>query len=118
MEFVKVMEIRDRMCGTNRSKQGCFRCGMDINNNGTGLPCVKFLREYPQKAEEILIKWDKENPVKTYKEDFIERFPNTKIKDIIPAHICIKDIYGIEFDCRGLKWDNCWNTELGKIPTK
>ena len=44
--------------------------------------------------------------LKTYKEDFLEKFPNANFKS---RNICRKMIYGEEHDCRGMTCEGCWN---------
>lgn len=68
-EFVKIMEQMNRMC-----KNDCGECGLSYNNNGTGFVCSKFLRDEPKKAEEIIMKWAKENPVQTNYDKLVEVF--------------------------------------------
>lgn len=55
-DFVEIMKIRNRMC--NEIKY-CSKCPIGCENNGTGHGCPNFLRKYPEKAQKILLKWDK-----------------------------------------------------------
>ena len=116
MEFVKVAEIRNRMCGSFATKENCCRtCQMFFENNGTGKVCPSFMLDHPKEAEEILIKWDKENPVKTYKTDFLEKFPNTILYSTGKPKACVQHLYGITFNCDNTKCTDCWNSPLGSL---
>lgn len=102
-------QIKDlkRMCeGYNK----CERCP---------LSCKSYAPPYelPDNSDEIVDKWVKEHPVKTYAMDFFKKFPDApKGKDGTPIP-CIKDIYDVDkqltecfkgnIDC--LK---CWNQEI------
>ena len=70
-EFVEVMKHRKRMCDV-------FHCGdCKINqceNAENKKGCDKFIEDYPQEAEEIIMKWAKEHPVKTNTDKFKEVF--------------------------------------------
>lgn len=44
--------------------------------------------------------------VKTYKQDFLEKFPNANFES---SNICRKMIYGEEHDCCGTTCQECWN---------
>lgn len=43
--------------------------------------------------------------LKTYKQDFLKKFPNANFKS---SNICRKMIYGEEHDCRGMTCEECW----------
>lgn len=101
-------QIKDlkRMCAAHESCKECpLRCDCsspdDFSNN----------------ADEIVDKWVKEHPVRTYAMDFFKKFPDApkgKYGTPIP---CIKDMYDVDkqltecfkgnIDC--LK---CWNQEI------
>lgn len=71
----------------------CKICPLGCNNNRKGITCDYIVRAYPDKANEIILNWCKENPVETRQ---------SKIQKIIPAitldageeyvDICPKDI--------------------------
>lgn len=44
--------------------------------------------------------------VKTYKEDFLEKFPDAKFGN---SEICRRFIYGEELDYCGMTCEECWN---------
>lgn len=47
-------------------------------------------------------------PKKTYKEDFLEKFPNAKFKDDGNPCTCRNNAYGGEYCC-GMSCTDCWN---------
>lgn len=83
-----------RMC---TSIEECYICPLSIKNNGENESCDDFLHDNTNKANEIILKWCDEHPAKTYKDDFFEKYPNTrKTDDGYP--LCLKCmIYG--YDC-------------------
>lgn len=44
--------------------------------------------------------------LKTYKQDFLSKFPNANFET---SNICRKMIYGEEHDCRGKTCQECWD---------
>lgn len=44
--------------------------------------------------------------VKTYKQDFLSKFPNIDFKT---SNLCRKAIYGEKHDCCGMTCEECWN---------
>lgn len=50
--------------------------------------------------------------VKTYKEDFLEKFPNANFET---SNICRKMVYGEEHDCSGVTCQECWNEAYVKV---
>jgi hypothetical protein len=71
MEFVEVMKHKQRMCN---SVGVCWHCPLFTNNNGSNIICEEFIRTYPEKAEEIIMKWAEKHPIKTNKDKFDEIF--------------------------------------------
>lgn len=62
-----------RMC----IKMGeCSFCPLSLNDNGKSLACNIFIVTYPDKANEIILKWCEEHPAETRQ---------SKIQEIIPA---------------------------------
>lgn len=56
-------------CGIN-----CQDC--PLNNQDGNWDCGRFEYELPERAVEIVQKWSDEHQIKTYKEDFFEKFPD------------------------------------------
>ena len=54
----------------------CIHCPLSHDNNGLGQDCGDFMRAFTDKANEIILKWCKEHPVKTRQDMFLKIFPN------------------------------------------
>lgn len=79
-----------RMCNKNSAK--CDECPLTLINNGKHEFCDDFIRQSPDKANEIILKWCEEHPIKTRQEKFLEMFPNAEINkdgviEIFPCNI-------------------------------
>lgn len=101
-------QIKDlkRMC---RYYKECANCGL-YESDCSGLYSL------PDNVEEIVDNWVKEHPVKTYKQDFFEKFPNAVTTDKgIPVYCC-SHIYGDDMECPkggcGSCCVDCWNQEM------
>ena len=89
----------------------CRNCPLDIEKNEKNLTCVKLEGNDPVKAVEIVEKWAKENPVKTYKDVLLEKFPNTKLYYEGYPKFCPSSIFNAKQDCPPLDCKDCWNRE-------
>ena len=74
-----------------------------------------MLYRLPSNIDEIINKWVAEHPVKTYAQDFFEKFPNAhRLKSGVPK-VCIERIYNVacidEYCCEP-KCEECWNREM------
>ena len=71
---------------------------------------------FPDNIDEIVDKWVKEHPVKTYSMDFFEKFPNAPKDDNGTPIFCIRYIDADKQlrDCLENKVDcvKCWNQEM------
>ena len=68
-----------------------------------------------KKLIELVEKWNKENPVKTYRSDFFEKFPKVE-KECFAHRFCRNKVYG-KGECRyenaAIKYcDTCWDEEM------
>lgn len=79
MEFAEVIKITNRMCSCHFNNYICTKYPLDKPNNGKDLHCNKFINAYPKGAEEIIMKWAEENPVKTNGSKFLENYPNADV---------------------------------------
>ena len=94
-----------RMC--KHFDDNCKECPIFYKQTETGLSCEEFIRNCPDKANEIILNWCKEHPVETRQDRFLKMFPNAALvnEDI---NICPKDIdnqYGA--DCNKLSCYTC-----------
>ena len=112
MEAIEYLQQKKRM--TKADKDGdcpivCSDCTLRHRHNGTGYTCLQLDRLNPERAIEIVEKWAKEHPLKTYAQDFFEKFPNApRDRKGLPI-LCKKKIYGGE--CSS-KCTNCWNLQM------
>lgn len=95
-------------------------CEAYNNCKSCPLSCKSYTPPYelPDNTDEIVDKWVKEHPAKTYAMDFFEKFPNApKEYDGIPVP-CITGIYGDDKrlkECAvegNLNCLECWNREM------
>lgn len=116
MDLKEYMSIKRRIVKTSSQKKcnvGCWDCPLSDKNNGIGVGCRELEWRHPEKAEEIVKQWAKEHPVKTYAQDFFEKFPNArKAKTGRPA-VCREQIYNIEGTaCIAGPCTECWNEPM------
>ena len=107
MDAKEFLEIVHQECDKSEYCSDCkfyiddrYKCGIDIAYlNGQKIEEVVAI------AEEI-----KANR-KTYKDDFLSKFPSATLdKDGYPLP-CIHALYGSYKDCDGLSCKECWNEE-------
>ena len=98
----------------------CDECPLDIEKNEKNLTCVKLEGNDPVKAVEIVEKWAKEHPPKTYLSVLLEKFPYTKmIYDGLPKY-CPRDLFNIDRVCpkklcKDWTCKDCWNRECEEV---
>lgn len=97
-----------RMCKRMR----CEECPLSDCNNGHDCGCGAYMQSHIDEANEIILKWCDEHPVKTYKQDFLEKFPKVRLgADGVPKGGCVDYIYNTTTEC-----DNdcsaCWNRPM------
>lgn len=93
--------LRNTFCADS-----CLKCPIAIMNNGSGLFCHELITKDPEKASEAILKWCDEHPIKTYKDDFFEKFPKAH-KSFGRPSSCRKMIYGNK--CPRCRCSDCWN---------
>ena len=85
----------------------CSGCPIDGHNLRCG--CRDISKSELKEIIEIIEQWSKENPAKTYKDDFLEKFPNA----VIAENICRYHVYKtggcdrFTGDC-----ELCWNEPI------
>ena len=104
MDAMKFIMTRNRMCEANGTCSSC-----PINRHSIRCDCVGISESKLKEMMEIVEQWGKEHPVKTYKDDFLEKFPNA----VIAGNICRYHVYktggcdGFTGDC-----ELCWNEPI------
>lgn len=92
MDAVEYLKQKNRM--TNNCTIACNTCPLAIENNNRNLVCANFVRHYIEEAVEIVENWAKEHPAKTYKDVFLEKFPDAKIEKNGVPYPCIIYLFG------------------------
>lgn len=104
-EFLEVMKHRKRMCGASNPR--CSSCELCSDNNKYDVGCSTFIFNYYEQAEEIIMKWAKEHPIKTNADKFKELF------GFIPdGDSCVRACRNLGMHgCNGCEYDDFWNQE-------
>ncbi len=85
-----------RMC---KKIGACMNCLLGVANNGADMVCRDFVATCPNKANEIILKWCKEHPIKTRQSEFLKIFPNAKI-DVDGALSICPQCVNKDFSCQ------------------
>lgn len=95
----------------------CKSCETCINcpNYSWDNPCAVRIRDYPEEVVAEVEKWSKEHPVKTFKDDFIEKFPNALMDSKNEPRSCVRNIYGDSIECINPNCKECWNQPLREV---
>lgn len=109
MKAIDYLKEKGRM--TKDCTIHCADCPFEYDNNGTENNCTNFDSKYPEQAIEIVEKWAKENPVKTYKDVFLEKFPNATMGEDGCPTCCPTSLFNIEQECPKIPCVKCWNRE-------
>lgn len=109
MDAIKFFKEKERMFkfygahgGNSCMGVSCTTCPF---NEGDKVGCLAN----DMRAIEIVEKWVKEHPAKTYKQDFLEKYPNARLtEDNFPV-ACLIDLGYMNFDCEGISCKDCWD---------
>lgn len=89
-----------RVCRAHTKK--CENCPMSADNNGADELCLNLVTKYPDKANEIILKWCEEHPVKTRLSELQKIIPKIILDSSEEyADICPSDI-DEDFNCKRL----------------
>lgn len=99
-----------RLCSENTPD--CHKCPLSHFNNGHNITCTDFEWRCPEETIRMIQNWSDSHSckVKTYLEDFLEKFPNTKLWEGIP-HVCVSLIYDVHLWCV-TDCTKCWNRPM------
>lgn len=104
------------MTNIQELKRMCKSC-KDCNDCPFYSSCSGCIISLPDNADEIVEKWVKEHPKKTFRDDFLEKFPNTPVDSNKLPKACLMDIYGdANAKCKDEDYscNECWNQEYKK----
>lgn len=123
MDAKKLLKEWKRMCDgmDDGSADGCEKCiGGKIN-----CTCCAF--EMSEEDIDTIVKmveeWSEENPIRTYKDVLLEKFPNAIMSNSYNCpRICLRDAFGYKHNpaggdksCREWTCEECWNREYKEI---
>lgn len=91
-----------RMC---RTVITCDNCPVCATLNGINSSCGDLLIKNPDKANEIILKWCKEHPIKTRQSELLKMFPNAKFTNGVVT-ICPKNVE-TTFGCSMKSCEKC-----------
>lgn len=108
--YVEVMKNKNRMC---KEVTDCEMCPLGHKHNGHKMLCSKLASNYPEEAQEIIMKWAEAHKVKTNLDVFCEMFGVEK-EDIditdCPFNINVCDRNSC-VDCDDCEYDDWWLTK-------
>ena len=70
-----------------------------------------------EKCSNIIDDWIKKHPKKTYRDDFLEKFPDAPVDSSGFPNVCLMDIYqGADYKRKDEDYgcNECWNQEYKK----
>lgn len=117
---IAINYIKEKARLTENCTISCGACMLGASNTGENMECYVFENNMPEKAVEIIQEWSNATPIKTIKDDFLEKYPNATLQlgTQIPC-VCPK-ILGYKTNCpnymtcdyKGYAYDYCWNKPL------
>lgn len=108
MEFKEFYQKYRRMCKSYENCEGCPR-------NGKG--CLEFDMDLDAigELENDVEKWSRENPIKTRKQDFLDKYPYALLdSENVPKACCLELGYCKSCDyVAGTGCNKCWDEPVG-----
>lgn len=89
MDALTFLKEKSRL--TKGCSISCEECRISSVNNFKKIGCQNFIDTNPEMAVEIIEKWSKEIPAKTFLSDFKEKYPNAimiKCSDKLAPRFC------------------------------
>lgn len=114
MDAVKYLKERNRHIKRNDDgycQISCTKCLLSKVNNGRGIECRIFETKYPDEAVRLVEDWSRNNPQKTYNQDFFEKFPDARKDEFGDPLVCRRRIYKSQCVC-SLSCHACWNAAI------
>ena len=107
--------LTERARMTESCSIGCHVCNLSALKTGFNGSCSELENVDPDNAIAIVSEWSKAHPRKSYKDDFLEKFPNAKIEES-DYPICRVRVYG--GSCNSVRCTDCWNEPMEQEETK
>lgn len=98
-----------RYCGGRR----CGYCDLSEHNE-CGFPACQ-VKDFPEKAVEVVQAWSDEHPVKTRLDDLLEKYPKFEVFSETGRPMYKPRMFGYCTDCSTCpnnKAEHCWNEPL------
>lgn len=109
IDAVTYLKERERLCASTTCLDCPFSDSKSVAPEEETMFC-EFLEFFaPSEAVDILEKWSRSHPIKTYIQKLIEKFPSTLVKDGVPD-FCRISIYGGK--CSHSSCVECWNEPI------
>ena len=103
----------NRMCDLYQTR--CSACLMSSQHNEHEVSCTYLAKLHPTEAIAIVQKWSNEHPVKTIKDDFLEKHPNAPKADTGTPLACAWRAGYLDDDgCLSGQCTECWNRPLSE----
>ena len=116
-EIKRMSTIYDfsRMCRANKDCEFCPMTKAKMTVDCECSTCAEMMADHPDEANAAILKWctehpeQQEKPKKTYKEDFLEKFPNAELDVNGNPRVCRISCYGY-CNCSAIgSCAACWN---------
>jgi len=107
MDAVEYLKAKSRICKLG----GCGACILGKFDDGN---CGTY--DFPEQVVEIVEKWSKEHPVKTYKDVFLEMLPKAPLNEKGHPKCCPSSLFNLDERCPMVNdsetsCTDCWNRE-------
>ena len=112
LEFIKEKTRLTRQCNME-----CAECRLHRFNNPIGVDCEELEAKYPEVFISIIKDWNKDCPRPTYKEAFVQTFPNTPLNYAGIPDFCVNLLGPIQkMECGNVRnCMECWNQKTKDI---
>ena len=119
MKAVDYLKAKGRLCKQYRCGRCPLRAYDTIGSTGgqAEYSCIKLERDIPEQAVEIVEKWAKENPPKTYLSVLLEKLPNAKVHEGGYTKFCPQTVFNTKEKCpsSNMSCKDCWNREYKEV---
>lgn len=112
--YLKEKARMTKSIGVDRCGISCITCPLYCLNNECKMSCRRLENKRPEKAIAIVQKWSDEHPVKTIKDDFLEKYPNARLDAQGTPVCCTRSLGYFVFECLN-ECEKCWNTPLSEV---